>query len=282
MSASGDRLCGTERASATALILEEDADLAQGLSLADHAAAVAAFRAEVVAVSGPHWEPSQKESPDDYGLLILDGLLGRRVMVGPGVGTELLGSGDILRPWDDPMIWGMIPPVLDWRVFRPARLAVLDARITALIGRRPELVVNFSSRLLRRTRSMAYLLAISHLPRVEDRLLVTLWHLASNFGRVTPAGVVIPFKLTHEQLGEILGAKRPSVTLAMRGLTDSGQVQRVPGAGYVLLADPADWHRAARRAMMEGVGSPPHGLGEVADHGHGGIGLRPPRDGDDS
>jgi hypothetical protein len=183
--------------------------------------------------------------------MVLEGLLGRRVRVGPAVGTELLSCGDILRPWDEPTLWGMIPPELDWRVFRPTRLAVLDERITTLIGRRPQLVVNFSGRFLRRARSMAYITAISHHTRVEDKLLATLWHLASNFGRVTPDGVVIPFRLTHEVLGEILGAQRPSVTTAMRRLQDAGQVTRGSHGGYVLIADPEDWVRSAKRAITE-------------------------------
>jgi CRP-like cAMP-binding protein len=146
-------------------------------------------------------------------------------------------------------MWGMIPPELDWRVFRPVRLAVLDEPLTRLIGRRPQLVVNFSGRLLRRARSVAYIMAISHQPRVAEKLRLTLWHLASSFGRVTSDGVTIPFRLTHEVLGEIIGAQRPSVTTAMRGLQKSGEVKRTPGAGYVLLGDPDEWVRSARQAI---------------------------------
>ncbi len=218
---------------------------------------MAAFRAPVMSVSGPSWEPPHDYDPTTtYGLLVLDGLLGRRVTIGAAVGTELLGSGDILRPWDDPMMWNIIPPGLDWRVLRPARLAVLDERITTLIGRRPQLVVNFSSRLLRRARSVAYIMAIGHHTRVEDKVLVTLWHLASSFGRVTSEGVVIPFRVTHEVLGEIVGAQRPSVTMALRRLVESGQVKRGRDGGYVLLADPADWDRVARRATSAGAAAP--------------------------
>jgi hypothetical protein len=232
-----------------AFVLKEEPDLANGLSPADRRAAVAAFRARVITVSRPRWEPPEFDPTTTYGLMVLEGLLGRRVRIGPAVGTELLSCGDILRPWDEPTLWGMIPPELDWRVFRTTRLAILDERITTLIGRRPQLVVNFSGRFLRRARSVAYIMAISHHSRVEDKLLATLWHLASSFGRVTSEGVVIPFRLTHEVLGEILGAQRPSVTTAMRRLQDTAQVKRAPEGGYVLLADPEDWVRSAKRAM---------------------------------
>ena len=115
---------------------------------------------------------------------------------------------------------------------------MLDERITALIGRRPQLVVNFSHGCCAGHDSGAYLMAISHQTRVEDKLLATLWHLASNWGRVTTVGVSIPFRLTHEVLGEILGSQRPSVTTAIGRLQEAGQVKRGGDGGYVLLEDP--------------------------------------------
>ena len=223
-------------------ILLEDPELAQGLSSKDRGVAAELFRAEVISVNRPRWQPPDYDPGTTYGLLVLDGLMGRRVRVGNGVAMELLGSGDILRPWDEPTLWGMIPPELDWRIFRPTRLAVLDERITSLIGRRSELVVTFSGRLLRRARSIAYLMAISHLTRVEGRLIATLWHIASSWGRVTPEGVTVPFRLTHEVLGEIVGAQRPSVTIAMRRLQQRRQVRRMRDGGYLLIGDPADWN----------------------------------------
>jgi hypothetical protein len=220
------------------LVLEEDPDLADGLTPEDRRVAARLFRAPVIVASRPRWDPPRYDPLSTFGLLVLDGLIGRRLRVGPAVATELLGPGDILRPWDEPLLWGMMPPELDWRVFRPARLAVLDERATALIGRRPQLIVNFSSRLLRRARSVAYLMAVTHQMRVEDKVLATLWHLASNWGRVTPQGVILPFRLTHEVLGEIVGSQRPSVTTALRSLQRQGRVRRGERGGYVLLGQP--------------------------------------------
>jgi CRP-like cAMP-binding protein len=170
-------------------------------------------------------------------MLILEGLLGRRLRTGRAVATELLSCGDILRPWEEPVLFGS-EFSLEWRVFHPARLAVLDTRVTTLIGRRPQLVVNFSSRLLRRVRSGAYLMAVSHQTRVENRLLETLQYLANSWGRVTPRGVRIPFRITHEVLSEILGAQRPSVTTAFRKLTAQGLVIRDPD-GTLIVREPA-------------------------------------------
>src|SRR5437763_1397840 len=83
----------------------------------------------VIHASGQRWHPPHYDPSRTFGLLILDGLLGRRVRVGRTVGTELLGVGDIIRPWDDAYPFELIPAALDWRVFSPTRMAVLDERI---------------------------------------------------------------------------------------------------------------------------------------------------------
>ena len=69
---------------------------------------------------------------------------------------------------------------------------------------------------------MTVQLVICQLPRVEDRVLAVLWLLAESWGHVTPAGVRLPLALTHETLGALIGARRPTVTLALRKLTDDG------------------------------------------------------------
>lgn len=228
------------------LILDEDPELANGLSDEDLAAARRCSRAPLLRISTPRWEPPEFDAATTYGLLVLDGLLGRRVRIESAVATELLGCGDILRPWDQATNDERIPAEFDWRVLDPARVAVLDARITRLIGARPQLTVNFAQRLFRRARNSSYLTAVAHLPRVEDRLLAMLWHLAINWGRVTPEGVRIPFRLSHQVLAEIIGSARPSVTLGLRHLHDQGDVMRAPDGTYVLLSEP-DGRRPRRR-----------------------------------
>jgi hypothetical protein len=241
----GPALNGTRgrarRPSDFALLLKEEPDLAQGLSEPDRRAALSLFRAPVLEVNGPTWQPPEFDPSTTFGLLILDGLIGRRMRIGRAVATELLSDGDIVRPWDETSVWEMVPPQLDWRVFAPARVAVIDERLTTLIGRRPQLSVNFSGRLLRRARSATYLMVVSHLPRVEDRVHATLWHLGSNWGKMTRDGVCLPFRLTHEVLGEIVGAHRPSVTVAMQTLQARGLLTRNSEGNYVLVGDPPDW-----------------------------------------
>jgi hypothetical protein len=86
-------------------------------------------------------------------------------------------------------------------------------------------------------------MAAQHFVRVEDRLLATLWHLASMWGRVTPEGTVVPFRLTHEMLAGIIGAQRPTTTTSIHSLMEQGRLTRDAGRRYILIGDPPDWLR---------------------------------------
>jgi CRP/FNR family transcriptional regulator, cyclic AMP receptor protein len=196
--------------------------------------------AELRLAEGP-WgvEHSLGATPGDLGFLVIDGLLSRDVRVGRHACAELLGPGDVLRPWDGDE--GSSAPVRHesaWRSLHPARLAVLDARFAALAGRFPPIVAELMSRTIRRSRDLAVLLAIAGMPRLDARLLAALWHLADRWGRVGTEGTLLPVRLTHETLAGLVGAKRPSVTTALRTLQTRGALRRDPSGGWLLLGDP--------------------------------------------
>jgi CRP-like cAMP-binding protein len=60
--------------------------------------------------------------------------------------------------------------------------------------------------------------AINAVPRIPERVELTLWQLGDRFGHVTAEGIVLRLALTHERLGELVAAQRPSVTTALRNL----------------------------------------------------------------
>jgi CRP/FNR family transcriptional regulator, cyclic AMP receptor protein len=227
-----------------AYVLREDPDLAQALSATDRERLTHLLQAPVVSLRDKSWHPPDGDHDRMYGVLVLDGLLGRRLQLGEAASIELLGRGDIIRPWQHPPETA-IPAQVDWRVLSPVRLALLDERITAWIGLRRELTVAFAARLVRRANAAAYLAAIGHVKRVEERLLAMLWHLGSNWGQVTPHGVRIPFRLTHAVLGELVGAHRPSVTIGLRKLRERGQLGQTDDGRYLLTGAPPDWSRGA-------------------------------------
>jgi hypothetical protein len=174
------------------------------------------------------------------GLLVIDGLLARRVSVAGRRGMELMGAGDLLRPWQDDGEHSVSPFEAVDQVLEPCRLAVLDRRATARIGRWPEVMAVIAQRALNRSRATMGHLVLSQIPRVDQRLHLLLWHLADRWGKVTPEGVVLTLRLSHEIFGALIGAQRPTVTLALRQLTDRGVIMRRPDRTWLLIEQPAD------------------------------------------
>ena len=223
-------------------LLKVDPDLGEHMDPQAREQATEVIRARVFRVPKGQWEPPDIDH-GSTGLLLLDGLMVRTLRLGPVSSAEVVGASDIIRPWEKHLIPSVLPATAEWRVLHEARVALIDGRATALIGRWPELSATVSGRLLRRARSLAFLMAAQQFVRVEDRLLAALWHLASMWGKVTLRGTVVPFRLTHEMLGNIIGAKRPTTTTAVRSLTSQGRLARDDDRFYVLRGDPPDWSR---------------------------------------
>lgn len=186
------------------------------------------------------WDAANAIEPDMHhrGFLIVDGLLSREVVVlGRGC-VELLGAGDVLRPWRWDTDGAQVHAEVGWVVLEPSALAVLDHGLVVRMAPWPQLGVELFARGTRRAHSLAVVLAIAHHQRVEDRLLLTLWHLAERWGRVATEGVVVPLPLSHQRLADLVGAHRPSVTTAMGELVRAGALSRRTDGIWILHGTP--------------------------------------------
>jgi hypothetical protein len=221
-------------------VLEEDPELAAGLDPTSVQLATRHAIAAVEIISPGAWEPTFPADGGDgsMGLLVLEGLLMRDVSIAQATCTELIGRGDLLRPWDWERDVLTIKPVVTWTALQPVRLAVLDRRIAAVMGRWPELVGAIVARAVRRSFELATNQATSHLTRVDARLELLFWGLADRWGRVGPDGVVLDLPLTHQVLGRLVGAQRPSVTTALSDLSRRGLIQRREDGAWILRGEP--------------------------------------------
>ena len=174
---------------------------------------------------------------DGAGLLVLEGMLVRRVGLQGRFGAELLSTGDLLQPSEHDGQAATVPFEATWRVLTPLRLAVLDLAWMARMAPFPEVAAELTRRLMVRSRRLATMLAIAHHHRLEDRLRLFFWELADRYGRVTPAGVRLELGLTHELIGHLVGAYRPSVSVALARLEHDGHVRR-SARGLLLLGSP--------------------------------------------
>ncbi len=182
--------------------------------------------------------------------LVLDGVLCHEIVLAGRGTVHLHGSGDLVRPWGGART--VLPSASRWRVGEDgATLAVLDATFAKAQRQWPSLAAAVRQRLADQADELALRIVIASLPRVEQRLLAMFWQLADRWGVVRPEGVTIALGVSHELLGRLIGAKRPTVSLALQELATSGMLTRM---------DAREWRLSheSLATLDGGDGSPMH------------------------
>ena len=223
-------------------IVDADDDLAALLEESDRERARREAVTRVVRVSPGTWDAAAAFERESHhrGFLIVEGLLSREVDVLGRRCVELIGPGDVMRPWSWDEEGSHVQAEVGWKVLEDSRLAVLDHRLVVRMVPWPQLGVELFNRGTRRAHHLAVALAITHHQRVDDRLLLTLWHLAERWGRVARDGIVLPLPLGHQRLADLVGAYRPTVTTAMGDLSRAGAVSRRESGEWVLRGRPPE------------------------------------------
>jgi hypothetical protein len=177
------------------------------------------------------------------GLLVLDGVLTRNVALDDRRAPELLGAGDLLRPWEADGMAGFVELDVSWRVIDRAAVALLDEHFADRVCPVPGVCAALLARTFQRSRSMASHAVLLQIRGAERRVLALLWQLADRWGRVTPRGVHVPLRLTHALLAHLVSMRRPTVSAALAALTRSGEVAREGDRTWLLTGGPPDVDR---------------------------------------
>ena len=218
-------------------VLREDPDLAEAVPREMRERSIEECIAPAVRLRRGRWGGEQADlMRGGIGLLVLNGLLIRRVGVDGRFGAELLGEGDLLRPWQEDA-HPTLPRTTGWRVLQPTRVALLDRRVAHRLGRYPDLMDRLVGRAMQRSRNLSVNMAIVHQARVDVRLHMLLWHLADRWGRVGPDGVIVSLPLTHTVLADLVAARRPTVTSSLSELAKRELVRSIE-TGWLLLGEP--------------------------------------------
>ena len=267
-SASQQRLSGRA-------LLELDPDLGQLLTDDRRQAAEHELRVRITGFPVGEWDGGRlaEADPTHLGLLVVDGVLAREVVLGDTISTELLGPGDIIRPWHIEGPPRLLPLAIRWNALAPVQLALLDRRLANLLARYPEINAVIVDRLSVRAQRLAITQAISQLNRVDRRLLALFWHLAERWGKVSREGIAVPLVLSHRLIGELVGARRPTVSTALAELARDGQVVRRDDGTWLLTGEPVNVPRESvtevirqRRRLMPGA-EPSHELDDEPEAG---------------
>jgi CRP/FNR family transcriptional regulator, cyclic AMP receptor protein len=246
------------RRSDVGLLLELDPELGCLLAPERRDTAARELRVRLSAIDTGEWDASRLEEadPSHLGLLVVEGVLAREVVLHCTVSTELLGPGDVVRPWRIDGAPSLLPVAVRWNALTPVRVALLDRRLATQLGAYPEIGAVLVERLSARAQRLAVTQAISQLNRVEDRLVALLWHLAERWGRVVSDGVALPLALSHRLLGELIGARRPTVSTALAELARHDRIVRredgtwrLSGDAPSAAEDPVETVRQRRRLM---------------------------------
>jgi CRP-like cAMP-binding protein len=219
-----------------------DRALADGISRLELPAAARASMAAVAWLERGPWRPEAREAErGSLGLLVLEGVLLRRVTVRGAPCAELLGRDDLLRPWSTGVEQlSSVPVRASFSVLAQTRLAVLDRSFAVRMARWPEVTDALIERVTDRTRRLTYSLAAQRSKRVDERLWLYLWQMADRWGVVGPDGVELRVPgLSHTLLGALIAARRPSVTTAIGRLCERGLLRRSPDGALVLCGEPS-------------------------------------------
>jgi hypothetical protein len=219
----------------TVSLLEVEPDIARFLTTAELDTVQRVAIPVSVVQKGPLDVTAVLQDANAFGAVVLDGMLLQRLRVGEQVALRLLGPGDTLS-----LSVGSRSILLSEFGCRAAArtiLALLGNEVLAASHRWPRIVAGLHVRMAEQADRLATQLAICQLPRVDQRLLALMWLLAESWGQVTPAGTRLPLALTHDALGALVGARRPTVTLALGELTERGAIVR-QDRGWLLLEPP--------------------------------------------
>ncbi|HEY2637181.1 MAG TPA: Crp/Fnr family transcriptional regulator [Solirubrobacteraceae bacterium] len=218
-------------------VLEEDPELAGLLAPEERTAAERQLVAPMIALVPGDWNDAEAVAGEGcLGVLVLSGVIVRNIGRSGRLGAEILGTGDLMRPWQDGDA-GSLDFGTSWTVVSPTQIAVLDQSFGQRACGFPELMAGLLARSTQRARSLAVTMAIAQEPTVEARLELLLWHLADRYGRVRTNGVIVPIMLTHSILARLVAARRPSTTTALGKLAQRGLVERHVD-GWLLTGDP--------------------------------------------
>lgn len=235
-SAADVRLRAQARPPKRQALLDLDPDLAAQVAPDRLLAARRRLTVPVVVLRDGSWTDDELAhlGAEIVALLVLDGTVARELAIDDTVATELLGPGDVLRPRVTAVVPRLLASEVRWKAVTKPRLAVLDRAVYVQLNHYPEITSALMSRLAERAGRLAVLQAISQLNRVDRRLLALFHHLAERYGTVSPDGIVVPLKLPQSLIGELIGARRPTVSRALGELARDDLLRRRDDGTWVV------------------------------------------------
>jgi CRP-like cAMP-binding protein len=213
-------------------LLDAEPDLGGLLSAAELSTARTQLVARVMSGGSGDGPVLGHASSQSASVILAQGFLLRETALGNRRSAQLMGPGDILSPFGG---HGAAPEAVPaWRFLTDADLIVLGERELAQLSAWPAVTAALLQRWAVQAERASLQLDIVKQAHIEVRVMLMLWHFAQRWGRVLPGGILLPLPLTHQLLGQLVGSRRPTVSLAVKHLERDGVLSRTDGGAWLL------------------------------------------------
>jgi DNA-binding transcriptional ArsR family regulator len=239
-------------------LLDAEPSLARGIERRKLDDAREKLTVEIRRLEAGEWEEARTkpDSPLFVGYLILDGTFTREVAVSGRPSIELLGPGDLIRPWVVPRALDVMHVTDEWSLISTGRLAVIDEEFHLQAQDFPSVITVLMDRVVARSRWLGFHVALCQLPRIDHRLLLTFRYLVERWGTPGPHGVKIQIRLSHRNLAALIGARRPKVSSALSTLSERGLIEQDKDGTWTFFAADVD-----PMVLLAGIDDSPERIG---------------------
>lgn len=172
-----------------------------------------------------------EDSRDWLGLLVIDGLALVQVAGGRAPIGWLVGAEDLIRPWE--MAEVSLLKAATWQALSPLRLALLDGDFARRVEGLGLVTGALTAKAMQTCHWLFAKSVVTGTSVIEERLLLLFALLGERWGKATAGGVLVAMPLTHKVLATLVGARRPSVSTALTGLSAAGLLERT-AEGWLL------------------------------------------------
>lgn len=226
----------------TVRLLDVEPSLARGMNRRQLDSARESLTADVRRLEPGRWEDGLRPPANALfiGYLILEGAFTREVIVSNRPSIELLGPGDLIRPWVLPPELEAMHITTEWSLLTAGHVAVIGEDFHDKARDYPTILTVLMDRVVARARWLGYQVGLCQLPRIDHRLLLTFRYLAERWGVDGPTGVHIPIRLSHRSISGLIGARRPKVSAAITTLTEQGLIEQSGDGSWTFFAADID------------------------------------------
>lgn len=180
------------------------------------------------------------DGPGDWlGLLVVEGLALVQVAAGRAPVGWLVGAEDLVRPWE--MADVSLLTSASWQALSPLRIALLDGGFARRVSGLGMVTEALAAKAAQTSHWLFAKSLVTGTSVIEERLLLLFALLGERWGKATSAGVLVGMPLTHQVLATLIGARRPSVSTALTGLSAAGLLRRTAD-GWLLCRTAANGH----------------------------------------